>query len=192
MAALTSYFGGESFHFGWTPTNARLGKIQKRIEDFCGSATLGWKARNPVAVSPNSNEVGIDVLVWKQPKDLRSNALVFVAQCATGHNWRAKLETSSLRLLEDCLETTRDGPWVSCFCTPFHIPDSLWRDSARRHDGMLFDRIRLVLARRSGSTPRTAQEVLSETAQWTNRVVKKLVKQMRTKTKKRRLLLKRS
>lgn len=144
-SAVHKYFGGEAYHFGWTQFNASVGKIQKRVEHLCANTTLGWKARRPVLVSPQSNEVGVDALVWLQPSDNRRNAMVVIVQCASGHNWEGKLATPASRLLEDCLEDPRDGPWINCFCTPFHIPDRSWRQCARSLDGILFDRIRLTL-----------------------------------------------
>lgn len=145
MTLLSEYFGGEKYHFGWTLHNASRGAIQARVEDFCNASRLGWAARRPVAVSAGSKDIGIDALLWRRIADQRSNFLVFILQCASGHNWRAKLETSAARLLEDCIEGTRNGPWVTSFCTPFHIPDKLWHECARRHDGLLLDRLRLVL-----------------------------------------------
>ncbi len=146
QSALVGFFGGESFHFGWTKHNANIGNIQKRVEALCSKTTLGWKARQPVSLSAQKKDVGVDLLIWRQLSDRRANTLVLVGQCASGHNWPGKLSTSATQLLEDCLAETRDGPWVNCFCTPFHISDKVWRESARSHNGVIFDRIRLVLA----------------------------------------------
>lgn len=144
--ALLQFFGGESFHFGWTKHNANLGTIQKRIETLCSETTIGWTARRPVNVSPQNKDVGVDLLIWRHFSDRRANTLVLVGQCASGRDWPSKLATPAIRKLEDCLSETRNGAWVNCFCTPFHIAEKNWRDSARAHDGVICDRIRLVLA----------------------------------------------
>jgi hypothetical protein len=142
---LHTFFGGESFHFGWTKHNANLGKIQKRIQAFCDESCIGWKVRNELNVSPKSNDIEIDAIIWKVSSDSRGNAFVALGQCASGHDWPKKILSGAKVKLEDCLDATRDGPWINCFCTPFQIPDDKWRETARSHDGLLFDRIRLVL-----------------------------------------------
>jgi hypothetical protein len=171
-AALTNHFGGESFHFGWTKLNADLGKIQSRVEELCSQTNLGWKARNPVNVSVENNDVGVDILVWRQFPDSRPNTMVMVGQCASGHDWRGKLATSATRLLEDCLSETRDGPWVNVFATPFHIPDRIWRESARAHDGVLFDRMRLVWATGAADIRAYGRLVGKESRDWVTGTLK--------------------
>jgi len=172
--ALRSYFGGESFHFGWTTLNANRGKIQKRIEEFCSTTSLGWKAANPVRVPPQSNDIEIDSIVWRQPFDKRKNALVILGQCATGTNWRSKLVTASTRLLEDCLDGSKDGPWVTSFCTPFQIPQKDWYNTARKHDGMLWDRLRLVLVTTAGSASKRGQLHDPKSVEWLELTLKRL------------------
>ncbi|MDX9910300.1 MAG: hypothetical protein RBS39_00570 [Phycisphaerales bacterium] len=148
MDVVHSFFGGYAFHFGWTQLNAGRGKIHSRIQQFCDESNLGWRPRNPHLVSSSMNDIGIDVIVWNVSNDNRGNAFVVVAQCATGHNWDQKLVSSARTHLEDCLDASRDGPWINSFCTPFEIPDRIWRQSARSHDGYIFDRLRLVLESR--------------------------------------------
>ncbi|MCA9273197.1 MAG: hypothetical protein KDA31_09145 [Phycisphaerales bacterium] len=163
---LHEFFGGESFHFGWTIHNSSLGKIKKRISLFCEESKLGWNIRDPLNVSPNSNDIEIDAIVWKVPSDNRGNAFVVLGQCASGHDWPSKILTSARAKLEDCLDATRDGPWITCFCTPFQIPDSKWRESARSHDGMLFDRIRLVLETSWQDTAQYGNLSCKESLKW--------------------------
>ena len=142
---LHDYFGGESFHFGWTALNKTRGKIQKRIEEFCEESSLHWTPRKPVRVSNDKNDIGIDAIIWKQCDDRRENAFVALGQCAAGKNWDHKLETASPRHLNDCLEDSHAGPMVLCFLTPFQIPARRWRDSAQAVGGLLFDRLRIII-----------------------------------------------
>lgn len=172
MNVLHDHFGGESYHFGWTKFNASKGAIQRRIEDFCEQTSLCWKARKPVLVSPDRKDIGIDAIVWKQSDDLRDNAFVAFAQCASGSNWRKKLESSVINHINDCIETVHSGPGVKCFMTPFDIPNKIWRDTAQATDGLLFDRSRLVLE--SYGKARRGRVYDAESIKWVKEILVKL------------------
>lgn len=163
--ALHDYFGGESFHFGWTRLNSTTGRIQRRVEEFCASSSLRWSARKPVLVSAARNDIGIDAIVWKQSDDGRDGAFVALGQCATGHNWDQKLESAAHSHINDCLERPHVGPIVKCFMTPFHVPPVHWRERHHSVDGLLFDRIRFVLESQQ-SNSRKGHLYRRETRNW--------------------------
>jgi hypothetical protein len=169
---LHDYFGGEAFHFGWTSLNATQGNVQRRIEQFCKSTSLKWKARNPVLVSPDRKDIGIDAIIWKQSDDGRDNAFVALAQCASGSNWDHKLASAVDKHLNDCLEISHSGPIVKCFITSFHVPDGKWRESAQAVDGLIFDRLRMVLE--SGVNSVMGKLFTADARKWMNGKLKKL------------------
>lgn len=172
---LHDFFGGEAFHFGWTVLNAAKGKIQARIEEFCEECSMGWKPRRPVLVPATQNDLGIDAIIWKQPADRRENAVVVVGQCASGRNWDTKLDSNAANLLTDCLEATPSGPIIYCLLTPYQIPDGAWRLSARSLNGLLFDRLRMVLEAHQGAAAKRGRLYDAGSQKWVREVWARLM-----------------
>lgn len=168
---LSKVFGTLHFHFGWTKHNASLGKIENRVSALCNQTSIRWKKKaqiNPSYV--NQNDVGVDIVLWQRQFDSRENTLVMIGQCASGHNWDAKLASNAEHVLADLLHDSPSAPIVRVFCLPFVVPSRNWRRITVESRSVVFDRIRLAAA----TQQEHGQLYRTRNSKWVKRVLEQL------------------
>lgn len=124
---------------GWSSTTAvSLPGVAAGVARKLGEPEhSGWE-RN---VSPNANEAGLDLVLFRTFADGRCGFPVYLAQCASGKNWDTKLHTPVLSVWSKIVD----------FAAPpqkaFVLPHSLGMDDLRqvtvKVQGVVFDRYRL-------------------------------------------------
>lgn len=172
---LGHFFSGDCFHFGWTSENATIGHIEERLRCFCDTSKICWSVRNPLEISSNRKDIGIDILVWKKPLDDRENCLAVIGQCATGTNWKSKLASSAAALLKDCIIPRPSGPVVYAFLMPYYVESSKWHEVAvESNGGLVFDRLRLVNQGKGTSRGNRGALFEENSSKWVQQVVSSL------------------
>lgn len=146
-ALLAEHFGAKHFHFGWTKHNASLGKIESRVNTLCTRTSIRWKKKDQIDPSyVEQNDVGVDIVLWRDQVDKRENTLVLIGQCASGRNWPAKIASTADSVLADLLQDAPSAPITRVFCLPFVIPSWHWRRITVESRSIVYDRVRLVAA----------------------------------------------
>ena len=124
---------------GWTRTNTRgLRAIVDEVATLLGEATgdlLRWTKRS-------AKEAGLDLLCFRAFPDGRVGVPVFLVQCASGLDWKAKLRTPDLRIWTKII-TFASNP-KKAFATPFALQDSDFIQSCNVVNGLLLYRFRLL------------------------------------------------
>ena len=98
--------------------------------------------------SPDTTQVKdakLDLVGWIPFRDGRTNQLSIFGQCATGANWRAKI--NELQPVDFCKRWLKEQPAVNpslAFFVPRHIEEQQWPEAAIGEHRILFDRLRIV------------------------------------------------
>jgi len=139
--------GWTTYRAGWSPENTK--KIPAIVPDLCerlymrGAADLGeW-------VRPADNDGGLDIVCYRSFQDEREAQPLFFLQCASGKNWRDKVETPSARNWWKYLNAAVEPS--TGIVAPFVIDDWELRRGALTGQAIVFDRIRLISAARAGN-----------------------------------------
>jgi hypothetical protein len=95
-----------------------------------------------VALFEQANEEGLDLVCYSPFPDQRCGIRVYLMQCASGRNWKSKLNTPNpdvWRMLVMFSAIPSRG-----FCAPIALDGASFSVSARRANGLLIDRYRLL------------------------------------------------
>lgn len=132
--------GWEAEKTGWSRSQTvRLPEVVQFCAESLGE-TVGDIA---LWVTGDEKEAGLDLLCYRRFPDQRVGYPTYLFQCASGMNWTEKRKTPDLELW------TKIIPFASRpkkgFAMPFAITEDEFRRSTNLVDGLLFDRIRLLL-----------------------------------------------
>jgi len=139
VSALT---GSPSLHVGHPASSGQHASFRQRVEDYVNaSGILKQEVMNPLL--PDDKDLGLDVVSWIPFRDSRGGAVHFLAQCATGSDWKNKLNDIDLDVwsyhINWCVSPVR------VFAVPFALrmaPERWVRLNAQA--GMVVDRPRLL------------------------------------------------
>lgn len=93
--------------------------------------------------SGKAHEAGLD-LVWHLPfPDVRGGLPVFLAQCASGRNWKNKLDMPNLGQWKKIVDFASEP--YKAFSLPFALDDKNLRMRSAQIGGLLLDRYRLFV-----------------------------------------------
>lgn len=147
-AELVSVFFGDhatAYHVGSPRRNgASFKEAWNRVDEVAGEWC--WRPeRHLPAAGPATGDEGCDYLIHVAiPGDRPIGQLFALGQCACGDNWENKLSELDTKRLRKWFSGDYLVPPVRTFATPFHVTDSLLRETSRTA-GLLFDRARLTL-----------------------------------------------
>ena len=85
---------------------------------------------------------GVDIVAWKSFGDNRKSKIVFLIQCAAGHNWKSKLSDISTANWTLYITFAVDPP-IKGFSIPVIISDEKHLLEISRECGIVIDRIRI-------------------------------------------------
>ena len=140
QAAMMPRFKGWKFlHTGWRRNQAtNLTSMAGEVSTLIGEPT-GSLQSFPVS---RSNDLGVD-LVWYLPfPDLRGGLPVYLVQCASGWNWKSKLDEPNVETWRNIIQFPTAPN--KAFALPFALLEKevRWHTSTAR--GLLLDRYRLL------------------------------------------------
>lgn len=117
---------------------------------------------------PESNDGGVDVVVWRSFADQRPGFLVILGQGTIGSQWRGKERDITEPLWGGFIDFGRDP--IVAFGIPQVIPASYdYYDQIRRTVHLVFDRIRLCESLAGAELTRR-----TETEEWVGQELERL------------------
>jgi len=99
-------------------------------------------------VSEHAKDAGLDILCYRPFEDKRGGIPIYLVQCASGKNWKAKLNTPDLNVWGNLIQFTSRPR--RAFATPFHWVQEEFSIHAGRVQGLVLDRYRLLEPLRTG------------------------------------------
>lgn len=134
--------GWNTYRAGWSMENTkRIPDIVAELTNLInvrGAADLGEWSR------PDDKDGGLDLVCYRDFGDGREAMPVYFLQCASGKNWRNKIDTPNAELWYKCLNAAvRPSTGI---VAPFVIDDRELRRAALMGQVVVFDRIRTMSA----------------------------------------------
>jgi len=132
--------GWETYRVGWAPgsTNS-MHDIVREIGDL-----LNCSVHPDLAtwIPDQAKDGGLDLVCFRRFQDERDAVPTFLIQCASGNNWRSKVNTPSPDIWQKYLDSAvRPGTGIAA---PFVIPSKKLRVSALQGQAIVLDRLRLL------------------------------------------------
>lgn len=147
-AALVAYLGGpetvRSYDFGF-PRRDGPASFFDAVEDLCRAMGEGIGCGVSRRDAAQVKDAKLDLVVWVPFGDGRSNQFSVFGQCATGANWRAKI--NELQPVAFCKTWLKEQPAVNpslAFFVPREIEERHWREAANSDRRLVFDRLRIA------------------------------------------------
>lgn len=126
---------------GWSPTNPQ--KLKDTIAELTASLKEMPGAEIDVHVTQYANEMGLDLLAYREFSDPHAAFPVLMLQCASGKDWTTKRHTPDLNRWRKVVSFLSNP--VKGFAMPYAFADQNdFRREATSVDGVLFDRYRLL------------------------------------------------
>lgn len=145
--ALLGYLGGSdhavSFHFGWPRRNGRS-SFPDALNALCDAMGGGVNPRRRPRDTRFKDDK-LDLVAWIPQDDQRQNWLSVFGQCASGSDWKAKV--NELLPADFCIKWLSDGPFptpLAAFFVPHCLGDDDWLDASNSTQRLLFDRLRIL------------------------------------------------
>lgn len=137
--------GWQAYRAGWTPNDTK--NIPGIVEALCELLFTRGAADLDQWVAPQGNDGGLDLVCYRTFGDEREASPVFFLQCASGKNWREKIHTPNGETWKKYLNaavTPSTG-----IIAPFIIESADLKRASLAGQAIVFDRIRLLSAKRS-------------------------------------------
>lgn len=138
-AMVKAFHGWHFIRTGWARDNT------SNLRDVVGNLVgeLGERTGDiETYASYKAHEAGLD-LVWYLPfPDQRGGFPVFLAQCASGGNWKNKLDTPNLGMWKKIIDFASEP--YKAFSIPFSLDDRELRVRSTQICGLLLDRYRIL------------------------------------------------
>ena len=139
-------------HVGWPRLASepkRFKAVVAMLRDLTGSRTGEWlwkpsDNRPDDPMPADIKDGGIDVVAWIPQEDRRTGQLYLLGQCACGDDWNTKFDDINLTDLNEWAKISVVPP-IRSFFTPFRLADTHIYEASRKA-GLVFDRIRIVMA----------------------------------------------
>jgi hypothetical protein len=142
MESIRTQFSGWQLHrTGWSINNAvRLSDVIGLIIDKLGEKRGNLEDWS----SPQANESGLDILLYRQFPDGRVGIPIFLLQCASGKNWRDKVKSPDIDDWKRYVQFA--APPQKAFAIPFSLTEAEFVRECGRTQGVLLDRYRILAA----------------------------------------------
>ena len=165
-AVLVCYLGGKdavcSYDFGF-PRRQSSSAFRDAVDELCTWMGEGGKCRTDQPGMQAVKDAKLDLVAWIPFGDSRTNQISFFGQCATGGDWRSKI--NELQPVDFCKTWLTEQPAMNpslAFFVPRHITDDHWPAATIGDRRLVFDRLRI--ARLSGGID---DELARRCAAWT-------------------------
>ena len=146
--ALVRYLGGPSmvrhYDFGFPRRNGPAA-FYDAVEDLCQEMGEGIGCRVSRSEAAQIKDAKLDLVAWVPFGDDRPNQLSVFGQCATGANWRSKI--NELQPTDFCKTWLTEQPAITPslgFFVPRQISERHWSEVANGERRIVFDRLRIV------------------------------------------------
>lgn len=157
LVAIKEYMNGEAVIYGF-PKEQSIQEIAENLlhERFNYTPPSYRKDRN------------LDIIAWKPFEDSRNSQIILLIQCASGRNWRSKLNELSLTAWSTYINFAAVP--IRGFCAPISISDRERLRELSFDSGVFFDRTRLF--KYSSKVP---SDLRQEALEWCNLRLKEMI-----------------
>lgn len=169
LDAAQGYFGRNehdgSYLFAF-PRRTDEASFPTAVDELCLKLGEGGGVK-PVSPAKDQKDAHLDLVVWHGFADHRSGQLIAFGQCASGRNWRSKLNELPVGDIW-CRAWMQAPPAVSpirMFFVPHRLTQKEW-DTCATLGGVPFDRCRIA-----HHTPKIPSNVASNCAEWMEAVL---------------------
>lgn len=153
--------GWTSFRTGWSPDGAT--EIQKIVAELCTRLWVKGATDLEEWVTPTTKDGGLDIVCYREFEDEREALPTFLLQCASGKNWRDKIDTPSASRWQKYLNAAvRPSTGI---VAPFVIEAGELRRAALDGQVVVFDRLRILSAAMAARTT-LPEDLLAELLDW--------------------------
>ena len=132
--------GWITYRAGWSPNDTK--NIPVIVEDLCSRLYVSGADDLDRWVSPKSKDGGLDIVCYRQFDDEREALPAFFLQCASGKNWREKVNTPNANEWQKYLNSA-SLPSTG-IVAPFVIEDRELRRATLAGQVVVFDRLRML------------------------------------------------
>jgi hypothetical protein len=138
--------GWTTYRAGWSPEDTK--NIPDIVEALCERIYTAGAADINDWLLTAGNDGGLDLVCYRKFQDEREAMPVFFLQCASGKNWRTKIETPNPDLWQKLLNSAvRPSTGIAA---PFVIEPKELKTAALIGQIVVFDRLRILSAAREG------------------------------------------
>ncbi len=134
--------GWEVYRAGWAPENAK--DIPTIVADLCERLNTTGAVHLHAWHAPDAKDAGLDIVCYRSFSDSREALPAYFLQCASGKNWRDKVNTPNADQWQKMLDSAvRPSTGI---VAPFVIEDRELKIAALTGQITVFDRHRLLSA----------------------------------------------
>lgn len=134
--------GWHVYHAGWSANGPK--KVAQIVEDLVGLMGVGGNPNLGEWAPKSAKDAGLDLMCFRRFPDARECIPYFAIQCASGANWKTKLQQPSCNEWQGFLGA-RFQP-TRALTIPFVVDSLEMAQKCGRIEGPLFDRNRLLSA----------------------------------------------
>lgn len=134
--------GWDVYRAGWSPEDKK--DVPGIVEELCGRLYVGGAPDLEEWHSPDAKDAGLDIVCYRKFSDQREALPVYFLQCASGKNWRNKIDTPSADLWQKLLNAAvRPSTGI---VAPFVIENRELKIAGLTGQITIFDRLRMLSA----------------------------------------------
>ena len=166
---LSMFPGWDVYRAGWFPGSSLT--INQIISDLCSRLNCQGNANLHHWVPTQTKDGGLDIVCYHPFPDTREAIPTFFIQCASGANWRNKVQTPNARQWQKYLDAAVQPS--TGIAAPFVISDKNVRCAGLEGQVIVFDRLRLLYAAHTKKRAFPAQ-LLTKLEAWLEPLVQSL------------------
>ena len=137
--------GWTFYRVGWAPDNTK--NIRAIVDELCRRLYVSGATDLNDWINPAEKDGGLDIVCYREFEDERETLPVFFLQCASGKNWRKKVNTPNPSSWQKYLNSAVQPS--TGIVAPFVIEPMELKRSALSGQVVVFDRLRVLSAART-------------------------------------------
>ena len=153
--------GWTTYRVGWSPNYTQ--DILTVIQELCSRLFTRGAANPHDWISPTAKDGGLDIVCYRSFEDVREAVPMLFLQCASGKNWKEKLNTPNSKIWGKLLDSALEPS--SGIVAPFVIEIDELRRSALTGQVVIFDRLRMLSAAKEHGAP-LPDELIKDLRNW--------------------------
>ena len=153
--------GWISYRAGWSPDNTK--NIPAIVEELCDRLYVSGAPDLDDWISAAANDGGLDIVCYRKFEDEREALPMFFLQCASGKNWREKVNTPNPASWQKFLNSAVQPS--TGIVAPFVIEARDLKMAALTGQVVVFDRLRMLSAAERANIA-LASDLLTELLEW--------------------------
>ena len=161
--------GWNVYRAGWHPgCTLTIGQI---VSDLCARLNCRGCVDPQRWIPDQTKDGGLDIVCYRSFPDMREAVPTFFIQCASGADWRNKVQTPSASAWQKYLDAAVKPS--TGIAAPFVISDDKLRHAGLQGQVIVFDRLRLLHAAHSGKVT-LSEELVRDLRAWLKPLVESL------------------